>query len=128
LLPGGDTFGGLVLPGRGLIVSARCRGAAFPVEDPNLIESAGHLREDAPLVEGIVIGRDTADGETAQTLQAWRERALQAEKRVAELAEQVAVLSRILFGQSSERSHTGKAGAGGGGPDAGSGADSSDGR
>jgi len=93
------------------------------VEDPNLIESVGHSR-DVPLVEGTVIGPDSAGGEAAQTLQAWRERALQAEKRVAELSEQVAVLSRILFGQSSERSRTGKADAGAGGADADSSTDS----
>jgi len=76
------------------------------VEDPNLVESVGRAQE-ALLVEGIVIGRDTAGDETAQTVEAWRDRALQAEQRVAELSEHVAVLSRILFGQSSERSGTG---------------------
>ena len=34
----------------------------------------------------------------------WQERAEAAEARVVELAEQVAVLSRMLFGQSSEKS------------------------
>ena len=43
----------------------------------------------------------------------WRERAERAEARVEELAEQVAVLSRMLFGRSSEK---GPAGGGEGGP------------
>ena len=94
-----------------------------PVENPNLIESVGHSRH-VPLVEGIVIGPDGASGETAQTLEVWRERALEAEKRVAELSEHVAVLSRILFGQSSERSHTSKSDTGDGESDSGDNTDS----
>jgi len=43
----------------------------------------------------------------------WRERAERAEARIEELVEQVAVLSRMLFGRSSEKASAGAGGPGG---------------
>jgi transposase len=72
------------------------------VEDPNLVEYV-RVVDGVPVVEGTVIGEDAGGGEDVESLASWRERAITAESRVAELSEHVAVLSRILFGQSSER-------------------------
>jgi transposase len=71
------------------------------VEDPNLLEGI-RLVDGIPVLEGVVV-EDIVDEDTVETLEFWRERAEQAEARVVELSEHVAVLSRILFGQSSEK-------------------------
>src|SRR5262249_11140303 len=56
-----------------------------------------------PVIEGTVVAENPVGEDTVETVEFWRERAVQAEARVVELSEHVAVLSRILFGQSSEK-------------------------
>ena len=74
-------------------------------EDPNLIERDGPF-EGEPAIEGIVIDWRELDDQAALTLEEWRERALYAEERLEKLSEQVATLSRLVFGESSEQSRT----------------------